>query len=590
MAPPSPLRAPFPLVGGLVGVLCLGVLGLAGCRSDADSRALKTAGVSSEGGDTEGGDNIGDDGTDGGSGTGEDGGADGGDSGMDGGGEDGEDGSDGDDDPDITALVFGLDAPAFYDADRTVLLTGTAELEGGTLTEVEVAGEVVPVAAGRFSAEVALGEAPFLVVPVTARVGTESATLVAQVAEAEPVSAPVDDGMVSELDRDALDALGAHLVNHLDIADLAPTAGVELARQTCPGSPVPSLELTEYTEVVETTSSASLSLAVAVDPSSGALVLDLAGSTLTWPLERQITFEGGGFNTSLDATATLGVPASPAGSCTGAELAVQSDASDHAWTVDTSSLTCVTEVPTSELSTMYGDTVPAAVEQAACDWGAWLDVALGASVAGVTLDGTVTANADGVSRSWSLDSGAPWVVPGATAGGAGAGLAGSLSVPGAGLALDAAWRGALAAAGTVTVEEAGAELSLELVGAAESTGALAAVDDGARFLPAPVEVRLAVEGTPCATVHLVPEPVALDAELTALELGEAPGYAGLDALHSCPIAPERLVELAEEGLALAQGAVVGEWHIAEGLVDSGAVVRAELNDNDVHQTVEVPLP
>lgn len=582
--PPLPVHLPF------ASAVLFGLVGLAGCRSDADSRTLKTAGVSSEDGDTEGGDNVGTDGEDGGSGTGEDGGADGGDSGMDGGGADGDDGSDGDDDPDITALLFALDAPAFYDADRTVVLTGTAELEGGTLTEVEVAGEVVPVAGGRFSAEVALGDAPFLVVPVTARVGADSATLVAQVAEAEAVSAPVDDAMASAVDRNALDALGAHLVNHLNVADLAPSSGVELARKTCPGSPLPSLELAEHTEVVRTTSSASLSLAVAVDPSTGALVLDLAGSTLTWPLERQVTFEGGGFTTSLDATATLGAPASPGGSCTGAELVVQSDASDHSWTVDTSSLTCVTEVPTEELSTMYGDTVPAAVEQAACDWGAWLDTALGAAVAGVTLDGAVSADSDGVARVWALDAGAPWIVPGATAGEPGTGLAGALSVPAAGLALDAAWRGALAAGGTVTVDEAGAELSLELVGAAAGTGALAASDDGAHFLPAPVEVRLAVEGTPCATVHLVPEPVELDADLTALRLGAVPGYAGLDALHSCPIAPARLVELAEEGLALAQGAVVGEWHVAEGLVDAGATVSAVVDDNDLHQDVVVPLP
>ncbi len=590
---PSSSRPPSPssVRGSARAARWVLLLGLGACAADRDGKPGGTASGTVDVDDGEGSDDTtdGEDG-DGGSGDGVgDGGA--GDDGDDGVGDGDDGGSEGGDEgPGLEALSLTVDAPAFYDASGLVTVRGSAALAGGTLAEVEVGGIAVVVEDDRYEATLDLGGKPWDVVSVVARVGAETATLHTQLAHAAAPAVPVPAALASHVDRDVLDQLGAHLGTHLSAADLAPAAGIELGRATCPGSPIPAIESSEYTEVLETDGGARFALAVAVDPSTGALVLDLAGSELVWTLDHELILDSGSITATLEATATLAAPVAPAGACTGVGLAVQSDASDASWALDTSALHCISAVDTAPLAAAYAAGVVPAVEAAVCDWGGWLDGALAPGLGPLALAGTVGADAAGVDRLWSAEGAAPWLAGGSAAADVAAdGLAGGVDLAVLGMALDAAWRAGAALGPRVVAELDGQELALDVVGVAEGAGALAADDSGAAFLAAPLAVTVSVEDRPCATLHLVPGPAALVASGASVSVA-APSLVGVDALHGCPVGPDSLAPLADEALAAVGAGLVEEWTVAQGLVDDGAAVTATVALPVVVQQVDVPRP
>lgn len=490
-------------------------------------------------------------------------------------GSDGSDGADGGDGGGAALLDLTLDRPASY-GQGTVVVTGTVS-PVAAVDRVSVAGAPAAVdAAGAWSAEVPLAGAPFALAEVTAT-GTDGAalSLTGQVGAAAPSSAAAPAGQQTTLGRPGGDALADLLGGFAQEADFRPAAGLLLAQEVCEPCPA-ALECPDISETLRTTGAATLSVTAALDPSTGRLDLDVAGSTLSWGVE--VIHAGyidaettGTLDLSLGAVSASGDPLS----CAGLGLDVALSAPARSWALSETTY-CVDADTLGEASGLWADRGRPGLEAAACRWAPWLDDALASEVEAMALTPAATADAAGVVVDWAAAPAdaamPPWWAPDRPSPLSPDGIDVALRDRLLGAALDVALRARLPAQASADLPEG--EATLSLTGLHPDVATLAAVTAaGGSALLAPVAYTLELDGVACEAAHLVPDAVAL--EVTAEDGGwvvsvDGPTAAGADALPGCDLDPGDRAALLDAALAEVAGELSIRWRTGAGLLEAGA--------------------
>lgn len=502
---------------------------------------------------------------------------------------DGSDGTDG------SELRLTVDSPAFYSEGRTVEVSGTATAGDDPVDEVLVAGVAVNVEEGRFVAEVDLGAEPWAIVSVSASHDDDTRAVLVQAAQALDHTSPLAQSEQTRVDRDALDALGAHIARFANPDDFAPAADRVLAERTCVARPAPGLEPTTLTESLVAVGTADLDLDVAIDPSTGALAVNLERSRVAWDLEQHITLQDGGTAVvALTATAVLGDTSLAAAGCGALGLPMDFDAADHTWELDQSNpFVCLDADQSPTLSSVYAEVVLPAASSAVCDWAGWLPTALDSDLTGVNKVTTAEADASGLTLNRTSEGTAAKVAPTEPVTTDNDGLDSVLAASAAGLALDAALHIAASTAPVFSITDDGQTTELRIVGVAGGTATLGATQGGSpATLLAPVQVELTIDDAVCQTFHIVPNPspITLGASGTGQFHAAGTTLAGYDAVLDCDVDGDSLASLAEQALTWVDTQTTPAWATATGLQALGADPSGTLDVDVLHQAVSVPLP
>jgi hypothetical protein len=504
-----------------------------------------------------------------------DGSVDGDDAGEPGDGADGGgDGADGDGGGGADPLVLTLDRPAFYAVGADPLVTGVARPVERVATLTVSGASVVVGADGSFSAPVALGGVPFDVARVLAT-DLDGATrqVIAQVAEAEAVATDLADGMRAEIGRAGGDALAASVGAFAQVPDFEPAAGRVLAERTCAPCPL-GIECADITETVRLTGAAAVSLAATLDPSTGRLDLDVAGSIVAWGVE--VTQEGaGGASFTGDLVATVGGVAGAGDplSCAGLGLDVAIDAASPTWSLAPEA-DCIDAVTLGAGSGLWESHAQPGIAAAACRWAPWLDAAVESENDGAAVTLGAAGDPDGLHLSWdaALDGSAPaWRAPDRASPLSPDGVDAALLDPLLGVALDAAVQARLPL--EVTAETGEGEARVRLTGLHPDGSSLAAVTpSGGTALLAPMAYTLELDGVACEAAHLVPAVAPLvvaGAGASATFTVPASSSAGADAVPACGLAPATHAALLDAALGAVTDGLTVEWRALSGLVDGG---------------------
>jgi hypothetical protein len=510
---------------------------------------------------------------------------------VDGVGDTGEGGEAPPEDPWIVA-----DQGAFLAASGPVAVSGTA---GGLgVTSVWVGAERVPLQAGRWTAEVDLGDGPWTVLELVAEGDDGEARAAAQAAWAVAGSAPLVGAAATAAGRDAVDALAAHMARFVDPAALAPPPGTVLLSRSCFAPPFPGLEAEALEQQLIVADEVDLSLQVAVDPARGSFALDLTGSALTWGVE-VLTLREGGFEQRQAGALDVALPgaAPPSPRCGALGLDLELGVAERSWSTDfTFDPPCFTGEEAGAAADLWFDaTAGAELERAACAWGGWLDEALAQDLTGVGWSRAAALTVDGLRVDWAAElARAPAVVspPGSEIP-EGMGVLSRMDAALAGAALHAQAKDPAALAADGALDDGRA---VRVVGRGFEAGraSLGGFHPGAALLPAPLAYQIEVDGAVCEEGLAVPDllPLTVEAAAGGHQLdGVGAPLAGASRSGACAGLDGALrAELLADLVRQTYGSLALSWSSATGLQDIGAgLVGAEAGTGWA-QDVEVPSP